>query len=134
LVAHIGGETQAEVFENRALKRIFGSKRDEVRGEWRKLYNEQLNDLYSSSIIVLVIKPRSIILVGPVECMGNNRRVFRFMVRKPSGSRMWGYGLDRAGSRKGPLAGTCEYGNELYGEVNSVNKHNYKIWLNDGVY
>jgi len=43
------------VFENRVLRRIFGPKRDEVRGEWRKLYNEELNDLYSSPSIVLVI-------------------------------------------------------------------------------
>jgi hypothetical protein len=46
------------VFENRVLKRIFGSKRDEVTGEWRKLHNEELNDLYSSPYIVRVIKSR----------------------------------------------------------------------------
>jgi hypothetical protein len=47
-----------KVFENRVLRRIFGHKRDEVTGEWRKLYNEELNDLYSSPNIVLVIKSR----------------------------------------------------------------------------
>jgi hypothetical protein len=46
------------VFENRVLRRIFGPKRDERVGEWRKLYNEELNDLYSSPIIVRVIKSR----------------------------------------------------------------------------
>ena len=46
------------VFENRILKRIFGPKRDEVKGEWRKLDNEELNDLYSSPDIVLVIKSK----------------------------------------------------------------------------
>ena len=48
------------VFENRVLRRIFGPKRDGVRGEWRKLYNEELNDLYSSPNIVRVIKSRRI--------------------------------------------------------------------------
>jgi len=46
------------VFENRVLRRIFGPKRDEVTGEWRKLHNEELNDLYSSSNILQVIKLR----------------------------------------------------------------------------
>jgi len=44
LVAHIGGGTRLRVFENRMLRRIFGPKRDEVTGEWRKLHNEELND------------------------------------------------------------------------------------------
>jgi hypothetical protein len=48
-------EHRLGVFENRVLRRIFGPKRDEVRGEWRKLYNEELNDLYSSPSIVWVI-------------------------------------------------------------------------------
>jgi hypothetical protein len=46
------------LFENRVLRRIFGPKRDEVRGEWRRLHNEELNDLYSSPYIILVIKSR----------------------------------------------------------------------------
>ena len=49
-------ESRLRVFENRVLRRVFGPKRDEVRGEWRKLYNEELNDLYSSPNIVRVIK------------------------------------------------------------------------------
>ena len=52
-------ERRFRVFENRALKRIFGPRRDEVTGEWRKLHNEELNDLYSSPNIVWVIKSRS---------------------------------------------------------------------------
>ena len=117
MVAHIEGETQAEVFENRVLRLIFGTKRDDLTGKWRKLHNEELNDRYSSSIIVRVIKSRKIRWVGHVECMVDKRRVFRVLVRKSSGSRMWGYGLDRAGSRKGPLAGTCDCGNEPSGHI-----------------
>jgi hypothetical protein len=56
LVADIAGGTQAEVFENRVLRRIFGPRRDEVMGEWRKLHK----DLYSSSNIARVIKSRRI--------------------------------------------------------------------------
>jgi hypothetical protein len=48
------------VFGNRVLRRVFGPKRDEVRGEWRKIYNEELNDLHSSVIIIRVIKSRRI--------------------------------------------------------------------------
>jgi hypothetical protein len=48
------------VFENRVLRRIFGPKRDEVTGEWRKLHNEALNNLYSSPTVVRVIKTRRV--------------------------------------------------------------------------
>ena len=58
------------MFENRVLRRIFGSKRDEVTGEWRKLYNEEFNDLYSSPNIDWVIKLRRVRLVGHVAHMG----------------------------------------------------------------
>jgi len=51
-------ERRLRVFENRVLRRIFGSKRDEVTGEWRKLHNDELNDVYPSTNIVLVIKSR----------------------------------------------------------------------------
>jgi len=52
------GEGELRVFKNSVLRRIFGSKRDEVTGEWRKLHNEERNDLYSSPYIVRVIKSR----------------------------------------------------------------------------
>jgi hypothetical protein len=51
-------EHRPRVFENRVLRRIFGPKRDEVTGEWRKLYNEELRDLYSSPSIITIIKSR----------------------------------------------------------------------------
>jgi hypothetical protein len=56
--------------ENRVLRRIFGPKRGKVSGEWRKLHNEELNDLYSSLHIVRVIKLRRIRWAGHVECIG----------------------------------------------------------------
>jgi len=59
-------EHRLRVFENRVLRRIFGPKRDEVTGEWRKLHNEELNDLYSSPNIVQVIKSRRVRWAGHV--------------------------------------------------------------------
>jgi hypothetical protein len=62
-------ERRLRVFENRGLRRIFGSNMDEVTGEWRKLYNEELNDLYSSPNIVRVINSKRIRWVGHVAPM-----------------------------------------------------------------
>jgi hypothetical protein len=58
------------VFENRVLRRIFGLKRDEVTGEWRKLHNDELHDLYSSPSIIRIIKSRRMRWVDHVERMG----------------------------------------------------------------
>jgi hypothetical protein len=58
------------VFENRVLRRIFGPKRDEVTGEWIKLHNKELRDLYSSPSIIRIIKSRRMIWVGHVARMG----------------------------------------------------------------
>jgi hypothetical protein len=58
------------VFENRVLRRIFGPKRDEVTGEWRKLHNEELRDLYSSQSIIRIIKARRMRWAGHVARMG----------------------------------------------------------------
>ena len=66
------------MFENRVLRRIFGPRRDEVTGEWRKLHNEELNDLYCSSNIVRVIKSRGMRWAGHVARMGARRGVYRF--------------------------------------------------------
>jgi hypothetical protein len=58
------------VFENRVLRRTFGQKRYEIIGGWRKLYNEELHNLYASPNIFRLIKSRSMRLVGHVECLG----------------------------------------------------------------
>jgi len=68
-------ERWLRVFENRVLRRIFGPNRDEVRGEWRKLHNVELKDLYCSSGIVRVIKLRRVRWVGHVARMGERRGV-----------------------------------------------------------
>ena len=64
------GERRLRVFENRMLRRIFGPKRDEVTGEWRRLHNEGLNDLYCSPNIVMVGKSKIMGWAGHVACMG----------------------------------------------------------------
>jgi len=63
-------ERKQRVFENLVLRRIFGSRRDELMGEWRRLHNEELNDLYSSPNIVRVIKSRRMRWAGHVARMG----------------------------------------------------------------
>ena len=63
-------ECRVRVFENRVLRRMFGSKGDEVTGEWSKLHNEELNDLYCSPNIVRVIKSRRMRWAGHIERMG----------------------------------------------------------------
>jgi len=66
-------ERKLWVFENMVLRRIFGPRRDEVTGEWRRLHNEGLNDLYSSPNIVRVIKSRRMRWAGHVARMGEER-------------------------------------------------------------
>jgi len=72
------------------LRKIFGPRRDEVTGEWRRLHNEELNDLYSSPNIVWVIKSRRMRWAGHVACMGEERVVYRVLVEKPEGRRPLG--------------------------------------------
>ena len=83
-------ERRLRVFENKVLRRIFEPKRDEVTGEWRKLRNEELSDLYSSPSIVRVIKSRRMKWVGHVARMGERRVVYRVLVRKPEWKRPLG--------------------------------------------
>jgi hypothetical protein len=66
-------ERRLRVFENRVLRRIFGPKRDEVTGEWRKLHDVELNDLHYSPITVRVIKSRKMRWAGHIACVGERR-------------------------------------------------------------
>jgi hypothetical protein len=77
------------VFDNTVLRRILGPKREKVTGEWRKLQNEELNDLYCSPNIVWVIKLR-MRWAGHVASMGERRGVYRVLVGKPKGKRPLG--------------------------------------------
>jgi hypothetical protein len=101
-------------FENRVLRRIFGPKRDVVTGEWRKLHNEELNDLYCSPNVTRVIKSRRMRWVGHVARVEDRRGMYRLSVgkleeRRPLGrprrrwefniktslqAVRWGHGLD----------------------------------------
>jgi hypothetical protein len=78
------------VFENKALRRIFGLKRYEVTGEWRKLHNKELRDLYSSPSIHRIIKSRRMRWVGHIARMGEKRNAHRLSVGKPEGKRTLG--------------------------------------------
>jgi hypothetical protein len=78
------------VFENRVLRGIFGPKRDEVTGEWRKLHNEELHNLYSSPDIIRHVKSRRMRWAGHVAHMGEERKVYKVLVGKPEGKRPLG--------------------------------------------
>jgi hypothetical protein len=79
-------ERRLRVLENRVLRRVFGPRRDEVTGEWRKLHNEELNELYSLPNIVWVVKSRRMRWAGHVARIG----VHRVLVGKPDGKRPLG--------------------------------------------
>jgi hypothetical protein len=83
-------EHRLRVFENRVLRRIFGPKRDEVTGSWRKLHNEELHGLYSSPSIITVIKARRMRWAGHVARMGQLRGAYNILVRRPEGRRPLG--------------------------------------------
>jgi hypothetical protein len=73
--------SRLRIFENWLLRReMFGPKRDEVTGEWRKLHNEELNDLYSSPHIIRIIKPKRMKWVGHVARLGQRRGAYRVWV------------------------------------------------------
>jgi hypothetical protein len=75
------------VYDNRLLRRIFGSKKDEVTGEWKQLQNEKLCDLYSSPSIIRIIKSRRMRWAGHVARMGKKRNAYRPLVGKPERKR-----------------------------------------------
>jgi hypothetical protein len=72
------------------LRRIFGPKRDEVAGDWRKLHNEELHRLYSSPSIIRMIKSRRMRCAGHVARMGEKRNAYRILVGNPEGKRPLG--------------------------------------------
>jgi hypothetical protein len=81
------------VFEKRVQRRIFGPKRDDVKGRWRKLHNEELHNLYSSPGIIRMIKSRRMRLAGHVARMGRGEEennAYRLLVGKPEGKRPLG--------------------------------------------
>jgi hypothetical protein len=78
------------VFEDRVLRRMFGPKRGKVTGEWRKLHNEELHDLYPSPCIIRIMKSRRMRLAVHVTRMGEKRNAYRLLVGKPEGKRPLG--------------------------------------------
>jgi hypothetical protein len=83
-------EHKLRVFENKVLRRIFGSKRDIATGGRRKLHNEELHNLYSSPSIIRIIKWRGMRWAGHVAQMGEKRNEYRLLVGKPDGNRPLG--------------------------------------------
>jgi hypothetical protein len=78
------------VFENKVLRRKFGSKRDKVTGEWRKLHSEKLHNIYSSPDIIRQIKSKRMRWAGHVVRMGKERKLYKVLVGKPEGKRLLG--------------------------------------------
>jgi hypothetical protein len=78
------------VFENRVLRRIFGPKRNEMAGGWKKLHNEELHDLYSLPSITGIIKSSGTRWMGHVVRMGEKMNVYRLLIGKPEGKRPLG--------------------------------------------
>ncbi|KAJ4439113.1 hypothetical protein ANN_15070 [Periplaneta americana] len=83
-------EQRLRVFENKVLRKIFGAKRDEVTGEWRKLHNAELHALYPSPDIIRNIKSRRLRWAGHVARMGESRNAYRVLVGRPEGKRPLG--------------------------------------------
>ena len=80
-------ERRLRVFEKKVLRRVFEPKRDKLTGEWRKLHNEELSDLYPSPNILRVVKSRRMRWAGHVACVGEGIGVYRVLVGKPERKR-----------------------------------------------
>jgi hypothetical protein len=78
------------MFEDKALRRVCGPKRDKMMGGWRKLHNEGLHNLYSTPNIIRIIKSRRIRWAGHVAQAGAKRNAYRILVVKPEGKRLQG--------------------------------------------
>jgi hypothetical protein len=89
VVSDLREEHRLRVFENSVLRRIFGPKRNEVTGDWRKLHNEELHNLYSSPNIIRMMKSRWVRWTGYVARMGEKNNPHRILV-KPKGKRPLG--------------------------------------------
>jgi hypothetical protein len=85
----LGEEHRLKVLENRVLRKVFGPKREEDRS-WRKLHNDELHSLYSSTNIVRVIKSRRMTWPGHLALTGEGRGVYRILVGRPEGKRPLG--------------------------------------------
>jgi hypothetical protein len=124
------------IFENRVPRGIFGPKRDEVTGEWRKLHNEELRDLYSSASIIRIIKSRRMRWAGHVARMREKRNTYMLFVGKPQGKsllgrprRKWVYNIrmdlgevgwgdvDWIGLAQDRNRGSCEFGVQPSGSI-----------------
>jgi hypothetical protein len=132
-------EGRLGLFENRVLRRVFGPKRDEVTGEWRKLHNEELNDLYSLPTMARVVKSRRMRWAGHLTRIGEDRCVHRVLVGKPEGKSLLGrtrrrwednikMDLQETGGGRGDwmeLAQERDRWRELVGTVSNLARH----WL-----
>ncbi|KAJ4445665.1 hypothetical protein ANN_12349 [Periplaneta americana] len=132
-------EHRFRVFENKVLRKIFGAKRDEVTGEWRKLHNTELHALYSSPNIIRNLKSRRLRWAGHVARMGESTNAYRVLVGRPEGKRplgrprlRWEDNIkmnlrevgcdDRDWINLAPMAGLCEGGNEPSGSLKAICK------------
>ncbi|KAJ4434333.1 hypothetical protein ANN_22890 [Periplaneta americana] len=107
-------EHRLRVFENKILRKIFGGKRDEVTGEWRKLHNAELHALYTSPDIIRNIKSRRLRWAGHVARMGDSRNAYRVLVGRPE--------------RKRPLGRARRSDEATFHTSGKINKHNCRVW------
>jgi hypothetical protein len=89
-VSHTKEEHRLKVFENRVMRRVFGPKREEVAGDWRRLQNEELHKLYYSLNIIGVVKSRRVRWAESLARMGDMRNACQILVEKPEWKRALG--------------------------------------------